>query len=153
MTPQEIRNAVDEIAKPFGPEAYVDVQIKAGGHWMGNTLISAQCFPYGVGKDHCIRATGDTFEDALDELRSKIADDQQKIDTATVRKLALKIIELTMDLGECSISALRGAGFDQWKIKRFGAAACEQAGKMAAGAPFVILTANSNNPPVTEAAE
>ena len=153
MTPQEIRNAVDEIAKPFGPGAYVDIQINAGGSWIDRKLILASCYPYGVGKDHCIRATGDTFEDALDELRAKIAEDQEKIDAATVRKLALKIIELTMDLGECSISALRGAGFDQWKITRFGDAACEQAGKMAAGAPFVIVTANSNNPPATEAAE
>ena len=153
MTPQEIRDAVDEIAKPFGPSAYVNIEIKAGGDWTGKGLIAANCYPYGVGRDHHVHATGSTFKETLDELRAKIAADQSKIDVATTRKLALKIIELTMDLGECSISALRGAGFDEWKITRFGAAACEQAGKMAAGAPFVIVMANSNNPPMTEAAE
>jgi hypothetical protein len=140
MTPIEIKAAVDEIAAEFGRDAWVDVDIRNGRRYLvEDGIVAASCYPHGVGRDHCIRATSDTFEGVFAALREKIAEDRLKIHAAIIRKMALAIITITADIGECSDAALRGNGFPQSEIDKHGESACAEATRLAAGGPFEIV--------------
>jgi hypothetical protein len=59
--------------------------------------------------------------------------------------MALRIITITADQGACTDSALRMTGdFTDAEIAAYGAAACEEANRMADAGPFSITTTPSN---------
>jgi hypothetical protein len=60
-------------------------------------------------------------------------------DEKTIRKMALAIIDVTEDQGECPEASLRLRDFLPRDILRYHAEACELATKMAAGGPFAVL--------------
>lgn len=153
MNAHELFIETREIAKAFGPNAYVSLSVS-------NQEIADQCvyavfYPEGVCGGHQIYMRAGTFEDALTALREKIATESSLIRANRTREMALKIITTTFETGSCSDAALRGHGFSQSEIDMLGEDATAQANDMSDRRPFAIkrLQFAGNGAPAMQAAE
>jgi len=136
MTPTEIKAALKAIAVDAGPKAYASIDISADSR----ATISAGLYPEGItGHSMCIRVEADDFSEVIDKLNRAWEARRDLQDKQTIRKMALSVIEISTDHGECSDAALRGAGFSQRQIDAMGATACSEATRLAAGGPFSIV--------------
>lgn len=144
MTPVEIRDALAAIAAECGPKGYASVSITVSPYRKGST-VTATLYPEDVVGRHHVNAEGQTFAEAIANLRAAWEAARNLADKNTIRKMALAIIEITGDQGACSDAALRGAGFYQPQIDRMGAMACEEATRLAAGGPFQIIATTGAN--------
>lgn len=151
MNALEIRNALKEIAASIGPKAEVHISIDHGYRYTGGNFIDAVCYPNGLLGSHRIDRQGTDFADAINKLRSAVADEITKIRANRTREMAIKIISTTFDIGSCSDAALRGHGFSQSEIDTLGEAATEQANGMADSGPFSIIRRASNRPELVAA--
>lgn len=154
MNEIEIRDALAGFAADAGPKAWVDACINPNRS--GNGFVHATLYPNGLtgsGSDARISVEAATFAEAVDKLGCAWEARRSLADKATIRKMALAIIEITTDQGECSDAALRGAGFSQHQVAAMGALACSEATRLAAGGPFsIVKTAGRNAPSDLEAA-
>lgn len=92
------------------------------------------------------RVEANTFRDLLAGLQGKWSEHSDVHAQRTVRKMALAIIRITAELGECTDAALRNCGeFDPGQVRRFGAAACADANEIAGKGPFSIVVMGSAN--------
>lgn len=137
MTPIAIREALRSIAGEAGPAAWADLSVST--EHPDESAVRGVLYPQGIAAGHCIHGRGPSFAEALDDLRSNWAQARSLADKNCIRRMALAIIEITGDQGECADAALRGAGFDQQQIDRLGALACAEATRLAAGGPFRII--------------
>ena len=87
---------------------------------------------------------GTNWRDLLANCEAKWAEFSDAHAFNIVREMALAIIALTADLGECTDAALR-AKFDAADIARYGERACAQATEMAGLGPFSIVTLSGAN--------
>src|SRR5690606_29705401 len=116
MTPAEIKDRIEAIAKSIGPKAYVSIIVSTGYDTHG--LVTASLWPEDLTGEHHVTARADTFAKALDKLEAAWAGARDLADKNTIRKMALAVIEITGDQGQCSDAALRGADFSQQQIDR-----------------------------------
>lgn len=77
-------------------------------------------------------------------VRAKHAETRDAHDATAIRAMALKIIELTADHGECTDAALR-QHFDAGDVARLGDRAAADANEIAAGGPFAIVALGGSN--------
>lgn len=109
-------------------------------------LLWATVYPRGLGKDPAFYVRGDTFAETLQALKDKWAEFEADHKARTIRKMALAIIRITAELGECTDAALRNCGeFDVGQIKQYGAQACADADDIAGRGPFSILIMGGAN--------
>jgi hypothetical protein len=149
MTPTEIKSALEEIRAEGSAMAYISLSVSISYHNSGS-VISASFYPDDITGQHKIHAKGDSFAEAIENLRAKWNEEKSLANRNAIRKMALAIIEITTDRGECSDAALRGAGFHQVQIDRIGLLACDEATRLAAGGPFSIRqTAGANGEPAS----
>jgi len=140
-----IRDALRELADDAGPQAWIDCDINPSRGAKG--FVGACLYPNGItGRgDHCVRVFADTFLEAVEKLERAWEARKSLADKHTIRKMALAVIEISTDQGECSDAALRGAGFSHHQVAAMGEAACAEATRLAAGGPFsIVQTAGSN---------
>lgn len=137
MTPTEIRDALKRIAADAGPKAWANVSV-------GNDMragVSACLYPDGItSSSMSVSVHSEGFSEAIEKLELAWAAKRDLQNTQTTRKMALSIIEISTDQGECSDAALRGAGFSQRQIDAMGQTACAEATRLAAGGPFSIVS-------------
>lgn len=87
---------------------------------------------------------GNTYRELLAATREGWAEHSNLHAANTIREMALAIIAITADQGECTDAALR-AKFDAADVTRFGERACEQATEMASNGPFSIVKLSGAN--------
>jgi hypothetical protein len=146
MSPAEIQTALRGIHAEGSKNAYISVSIALTSYRDGSE-VSASFYPDDICGGHHISAKGESFEEAIKALRAAWDEAKVLADKNTIRQMALAIIEISTDQGECSDAALRGAGFLQAQVDRIGSAACEEATRLAAGGPFSIVPSKGANAP------
>ena len=87
-----------------------------------------------------VRGEGATWREMVANCESAISTSRVACVNATIRKMALAIIELTDEHGKCTNRLLRNRQFTDADIAEFGDAACQRAAEMAGNAPFSIET-------------
>lgn len=145
MTPTEIHAELKALIEQIGPKAEVYVHLGTG-HTAASP-ISGSIYAYGIGssmRDGHIHVDADTFEGVIEGLREKWAEHAENHRLNTVRTMALAIIRLTTEHGECTDAALR-AEFDAGVVNRWGADACALADEMAGKGPFSIIKLSGAN--------
>jgi hypothetical protein len=138
MTPKQFRAEIVAFAKAVGPRADITAYVGIGRLDDGET-IGASLYPrgYEIGKSPlCVR--GDDFDTLLANLRAAWADYEARHTAEVIRKMALEIIRITADRGECSDAALRAEKFSDEEVKKYGELACVEANKIAVNGPFEI---------------
>lgn len=147
MKSTEVYSALNELQKRVGPNAYVTLSITA----KNGATVNVSIYPRGILRSgEPIRAEGSSFEAALTAANNVWNDYHAKFHRDTIRRMALKIVDLTHANGTCERSALR-MDFTDDTIKQLGDEACALAGEMAAGAPYSIIDRAKSNHPRSEA--
>ena len=143
LTTAEARDAFNALAKEIGSgRIFVSLNDKS---WARAPALHASVYGVrGMGDDRRFAVEADTFRDLIDEIRAKHAETADVHDKATIRKMALKIIELTADFGECTDAALR-QHFDAKEVAQLGERAAADANEIAAGGPFSIVAIGGSN--------
>jgi hypothetical protein len=141
MSPAEIKAALKALAADAGPKAYASVDISAETV----AVVSACLYPNGITNSSAVRVEATGFAEAVEKLTRAWEARRDLNDKHTIRKMALSIIEVTTDQGECSDAALRGCGFSQRQIDAMGDAACSEATRLATGGPFSIVPTTGAN--------
>lgn len=130
--------------KEIGPRARVSLGFNMD-LYQGEKILSGLYYPLGSGGENPYTLQfGDSVEEFISACNAwwdKISQDSM---AEMIRKIALKIIELTALNGECSDAALR-QDFDQAYIDKLGREAIIMANKMASNGPFSIKEAAKSN--------
>ena len=142
MTPKEIRAAGLAFAREIGPRADIYISVNSSG-W--EKALGAAVYPTGVGHDAAIRVEADDWAELFDVLRAKWSECSERRHRETVRTMALEIIRLTADQGECTDAALRAGEFDAADVARYAAEAVADANAIASNGPFAIVPAAKAN--------
>ncbi|WP_416877941.1 hypothetical protein [Litorimonas sp.] len=83
--------------------------------------------------------------EAVDRFLAKVREACEVDDTETIRAMAIKIIEVTFDKGQCTDRDLRLFDFPQIIIERSGDKAAALATEMGNGGPFEIVSTQIAN--------
>jgi hypothetical protein len=140
MSPAEIKARLATLCASVGPNASASVHI---GISFGGDVYAA-LRPDGYGSETNLTAYGSSFDEALSGIERAWLEHAVSHRSATVRKMALTVIELTSDHGCCTDAALR-AEFGAHDVKALGAAAVAEATRLSEGGPFRILETEGSN--------
>lgn len=143
MTVAEAAEAFEAFRLEVGSKAHSFVCLdRARDAFSGAVACSLQ--PRGILDKWTIRVAAPTFRELLKAIRSawEIAADSNA--AKTTHEMALKIIELTTTLGECTDASLR-QHFEPRDVERYGEAACQAANDMAGRGPFEIVRMGGSN--------
>jgi hypothetical protein len=141
MTPTEIRDALRLLQKRVGDHAYINLTVRAEYH---EKPVYGVIYPNGITNDPCLRIGADDWQEAITLLNEEWNNSRDRLQTETIKRMALAIIRLTAEQGECTDRALR-CEFDAGDVTAFGERAVEMADQMAANGPFkVVRTAEAN---------
>lgn len=134
---REIRDEFMALAKTFAPKCDLWVSLSMA---VGAPALHASIRPDGLLGKTYLKADADTFGELRIAVLQVWADYAALHEANLVRSMALEIISLTADHGECADAALRGAGFDAQDVAFYGERACAQATEIAGLAPFSIVS-------------
>lgn len=145
MTVREYAQAIAKFEKTIGARASVSTFVTPASKLPLHCSVYATG-SYSKGADFSVDA--ETFGELFAAVTAKWAEYEGRHRVDTIKKMALAIIRITSDLGECTDAALRNCGeFDPGQVKSYGDEACTVADNMADKGPFSIVelgTANAN---------
>jgi hypothetical protein len=143
MTGLEYRKAVAEFASTVGPKAECYTSLNEHGPLFHVSLYSSGITQRVGGY---FRVNGDTWSELFKALTDKWAEYEAQHRAETIRKMALAIIRITAELGECTDAALRNCGeFDPGQVNAYGEKACADANEIAGKGPFSIVVMGGAN--------
>lgn len=151
MTPVEAKAAFAQFRKEIGSEAWTSISLTEDTRYGTPAVgpLSCTIYPEGItrsGRD-TITVYADDFEPLLSAARAKWAEFAATHRKNLIRAMALEIIRVTADLGECTDASLRSARFQAEDVERYGEAACADACEIASRGPFTIRIAGRGNAP------
>ena len=143
MTPIEIRDECRKLNE-VGTRAHVYLNVSEDND--DDQLVYAAVYPTGLGHSPPFSIYAKEWDEVFSLLRAKWETKSDKYRLDTIRKMALAIIRLTAENGECTDAALRTDGFSQEELARYGADAVVDADDIAGNGPFSIqsITAGVN---------
>lgn len=145
LTHAEACKAFDAFNASVGSKSYTSAGLNMSAYTASKGAL--QCFFRPQGSDHnkpLFTLYANSWRDLLACCEEAWAEHSDLHAANTIREMALAIIAITADQGECTDAALR-AKFDAADVKRFGEQACAQATEMAANGPFSIVTLTGAN--------
>lgn len=136
MDPIAIYDEIDALAKEIGG-ARIFVSVSRDNHKPSSGQIASlhASKPGTAGTLFYVYA--DDWPALFATARAKWAEVREEKIGRIVKEMALAIIRITAELGECSDAALR-AEFDAADVAAFGDDACAKADEMASNGPFSI---------------
>lgn len=152
MTPKEYAKGIVAFQSSMGTaNAHVTTYINtAAGR---DAAIRAAVYSNWPSGDAEFEVQADTFTELFDAVKAKWIEHAAKYRAEMIRKMALKIITITANIGHCTDAALRGTfEFSEKDVTTYGAEACAEANEIAGKGPFEIVTLGGANgaPDTTE---
>lgn len=143
MSARDYERAIKSFQTKIGPRANVSTFIHSGEEGPLYAAVYATG-NYSKGAEFSVHA--ETFSELLAAVKAKWAEYEEAHRVRTIRKMALAIIRITAELGECTDAALRNCGeFDPGQIKAYGEQACADANNIAGRGPFSIVVKGGAN--------
>ena len=139
MTPAELMTELRDLAAEVGPKAEAYVHI--GG---GSPQVCAVLNPDGILGKVRLYVHGEEWADLVQALRVKWEEHRDLHAANIVKSMAIAIIRLTAENGECTDAALR-VEFSPQEVERYGTQAETLATEMGANGPFTIVKLASAN--------
>lgn len=143
FTHTEASEVFRALSRGFGAKCIISV-VLVGDYQTEPGALSAFVRPNGSGSDVYFFRCADNYRDLLEKCREALAKHSDLHASTIIREMALKIIDITADLGDCTDAALR-ATFDAADIARYGERACAEATEIAGLAPFEIIPVAAAN--------
>lgn len=145
LTHEEAHVAFEAFAASVGPKAEWSARLNSFRRVTDANFLGASIWPKGIGTGStCLSVEAANYNDLLAALEAAWAEHSDLYAANTIREMALAIISITADLGECTDAALR-AKFDGADVTRYGDRACEAATEMASNGPFSIVKLSGAN--------
>lgn len=147
MTPSQLKTAILALQKEIGPRAEIYVSLNTASWRSDEGSLFASVYPRGLSssEEMAFQVSADEGEDLLKKLRDGWAQHSARHRAELIRKMALRIINITAENGECTDAALRGEVFTEADVRLYGDDACEEANRIAARGPFSIITIRGAN--------
>lgn len=142
MTPQELHEELKALCVEIGPRAEAHVIIS--NTYMPNGSIQ----PDGVLGKVRLAASAKDWSKIVPALRAVWEEHRDLHASNLIKGMALAIIRLTAENGECTDQALR-VEFAQQDIDRYGEQSAELATEMGGKGPFKIIATGQSNGPDT----
>ena len=141
---EAVKRRAIEVSKSIGPKCQMHLSIELKDHH----LVSGWMYPLGdTGPERpFIYHSCETFDELLDYFLARWRGLETRVHDELVKQMALEIVRLTGENGECTEAALRQK-FDPKDIERFGPSALRQADGLASNAPFSIVPSPGGNAP------
>jgi hypothetical protein len=139
MTPTEIKDALKLLNGRVGPGCYVDVTITGASY--DKTVIAGTILQHG-GKSS--RVVADDWQEVIRLMTEAVVNGRDAFQAALIKNMALAIIRLTDEHGECTDSMLRSE-FDAGDVTAFLDRALERADAMAGNGPFSVRRVAGSN--------
>ena len=136
LTHAEARAAFRELAERIGPRCGIHPGINS--HGIGVSDLHAAVYPEGIAGSGRFNVSADSYRELIEQIEAQWEERGATYVAKTIRDMALAIISITADQGECTDAALR-ATFDAADVARYGERACAQATEMASNGPFSIV--------------
>lgn len=143
MTPKQFQTEITSIAREMGTRADIFASISIYSY--RKHPISTQVYVQGMGHGMTFSVDGDDFEEVIPAIRLKWDEHRAEHERQFIRKIAIKIIEITALVGECTDAALRNAQFSDDEIARYGERACADANDIAGRGPFTLRKLGAGN--------
>lgn len=145
MTPQEIHEALTALAAEIGPQAHLSVSVGVSKYSNG---LNGSIYPNGISSSSVNLHTrkAETWEGVIEEMRAAWEQHRDLHASNTIKGMALAIIRLTAEHGECTDQALR-VEFGQQEIDLYGEQSAELATEMGGNGPFKIIATGQGNGP------
>lgn len=136
----EVVVAARAFSKEVGPEAYLHLSFNVSDRYGRRTAaLTLSVYPDGISKQSAFSVSGEDYAEIIETARAKWSEFSDTHAARTVREMALAIIRITADMGECTDAALRQE-FDAAKVARFGGRAIADANEIASNGPFEIVS-------------
>lgn len=140
MEAKALSEAITALRKEIGPKAEVSCLISDGRYVINDTAVSIYIYPDGMlGHEPNIIVAAETFEELLARARSAWEMRKADVIASKIKKMALAVIRLTFEHGQCTATALCSAGFCIEDVRVYGYDAERAADEMAGGRPFKIV--------------
>lgn len=137
-TAADAREAFKAFANGIGPEADIHVSLVLSRFSSEkNNALSLSVYPRGFTKDAAFWVDAPDWSSLLTAAKEKWAEHIDEHAARTIRAMALAIIRITAELGECTDAALRSE-FSDAEVRRHGEQACADADDIAGRGPFSI---------------
>lgn len=149
MIPSELLAGLKELAAEVGPHALANIYLAEGEYMSGHATASLR--PEGTLGKVNLSIKFSAWDEILPGLRAAWDEHRELHESNVIKAMAVAVITLTAEHGECSDSALR-AEFTQQDIDRYGDRAAALATDMGGNGPFEIVRYGAGNMPVDEAA-
>lgn len=144
MIPSDILAGLKELTSEVGPNALATVYL-AHGDYM-SAYSSASLHPEGTLGKVTLNVKFTQWSEIIPGLREAWEEHRELHASNKIKSMALAVIRLTAEQGECSDSALR-CEFSQQEIDRYGDRAAELATEMGGNGPFEIVRYGVGNMP------
>ena len=138
MTAADLRACERVIAALIGGGAETHISVSCGQHGPAYATVQPHPWPNETG-----RWSGffPTWPEAIRAACAYAATHAPVQRNANIRRMALAVISLTDERGTCTEAALIRQGFTAGQVADLHEAACERAGLMCHGVPFVVVRA------------
>jgi len=149
MTPATYAAAIEVLRKKIGEGGKILTCVGFDGYPSvkeGKHPLSAEVWtswPYSRAE---FRVVGDNLDELLVAVTEKWESHYATWRKGAIQRMALEIIRITADKGECTDAALRGTfKFSEQEVAQLGAEACVAANQMAGRGPFTITPTRGAN--------
>jgi hypothetical protein len=136
MTAADIKRHIKAIAAVVGPQVIASASVSINKYEQHECSIALYLDDYYRGGEY-FRA--DTWSEAIAAAYEWASTRSAIWRDTMIRKLALAIIDLTDQHGECTERLLLTRDFTSATVREFHEAACARANEMAGGAPFRVV--------------
>lgn len=144
MSARDFAKAINLFEKKIGPRANVSCFVVGNGDGLPLYAAVYATGNYSSGAEFSVQA--ETFAELFAAVGAKWTEYEEAHRSRTIRKMALAVIRITAELGECTDAALRNCGeFDPGQIKSYGEQACADANDIAGRGPFSIVVKGGAN--------
>lgn len=142
MTPTEAKRELQDLSRRIGPQADMFVGICK----YHSEALDASVYPQGIGggRSAAFIVRANDWPELIAALNAKWDEFKDVHQARVVKDMALEVIRITAEFGQCSDAALREK-FSAEEVARYGADACAKADEMAANGPFSIVTVGAAN--------
>ncbi|MGY3527245.1 hypothetical protein [Bradyrhizobium sp. USDA 4452] len=149
---EQYQKAVREFLPQVGVKAELYTSIEHASWKKG--AYSVSLYPHGITNSHrgYLRTEANSIGELWADIQAKWAEHKEAHRQQVTRQMALAIIRITTELGECTDAALRNE-FDPAQIASYGKDACTEADAMGGRGPFSItMKGGANGAPDLEVA-
>lgn len=138
MTVAEVQAELAVLRKEFPARAHISASVYSD-------RVSVTVYPKDITANDVVRGEAKSdFAEAFADLRAKWAERSERYAAEMIRSMALEIIRITAERGQCDAFALRAGKFSQEDVATYGERAVADANEIASNGPFSIITSLAN---------